>query len=68
MGETKQMLNPRTPEDIYQHLKEYLLQTSQTKFATRWDMIHYCVGYFGYVTANHLTAIACLEKNGLIKK
>ena len=54
--------------EIYNKLRDHLIETGQIYFVTRWDMVHYCVGYFGCVTADHLTAIACLERNNLIKK
>ena len=53
--------------DVYAELCLFLGETNQFGFATRWDCVHYCVGYYGGVTAVHLSAIAMLEQNGMIK-
>lgn len=53
--------------EIYEHLLDYLVQTNQLQWATRYDCVAYCVGYFGGVTEPYLEAINILFKNGMIK-
>lgn len=53
--------------EIYEHLVNYLIETNQLGFATRYDCVAYCVGYFGGVTAPYMEAINTLHKNGMVK-
>ena len=52
---------------IEMHLEEMLRETNQFGFARWFDVLSYCIGYYGEVTTDHIKAVKNLEQRGLLK-
>lgn len=59
---------PSNAEVIQMHLEEMLRETGQRGKVTWSAVMGYCIGYYGTITLDHVTAIMELERTGSIAK